>query len=196
MTRRHYLQIIVGVLVFSALAVGVTLGLQRLFAPPTAPALLVPATPAAPEGTPHITATLYYTSPDGQGLVPVRREVPLADGPLAQGRQMLLTQLQAPPAPYMPAIPAGTTLRAFFITEKGDAFVDLSPEVASGQAGGSLGELLTVYALVNAVTANLPSVHRVQVLVDGAETDTLAGHVDLRRPLERDVTLVQDPTPH
>ena len=39
------------------------------------------------------------------------------------------------------------------------------------------------YAIVNAVTANLPAVQRVQILIDGKEVDTLAGHVDLRRPL-------------
>ena len=47
-------------------------------------------------------------------------------------------------------------------------------------------ELLTVYAIVNAVTANLPGVQRVQILVDGREVDTIAGHIDVRRPLERD----------
>jgi hypothetical protein len=31
----------------------------------------------------------------------------------------------------------------------------------------------------------------VQILVDGREVDTLAGHVDLRRPLLRNDTLVR-----
>ena len=40
-----------------------------------------------------------------------------------------------------------------------------------------------MYALVNALTTNLPEVTAVQILVGGQEVDTLAGHVDLRRPL-------------
>jgi hypothetical protein len=52
--------------------------------------------------------------------------------------------------------------------------------------------LLTVYAIVNAVTANLSSVERVQILIDGRQADTLAGHVDLRRPFERDTVLVRE----
>jgi hypothetical protein len=44
---------------------------------------------------------------------------------------------------------------------------------------------------VNAVTANLPAIQRVQILIEGREVDTLAGHVDLRRPLERDASLVR-----
>ena len=34
---------------------------------------------------------------------------------------------------------------------------------------------MTVSAIVNAVTANLPAVRRVQLLVDGKEVDTIAG---------------------
>ena len=58
--------------------------------------------------------------------MPIRREVPLAEGLVAQGRQILIAQLEPPPSPYISAIPAGTTLRAFYVTDKGDAFVDLS----------------------------------------------------------------------
>jgi hypothetical protein len=83
-------------------------------------------------------------------------------------------------------------LRAFYVTDRGDAFVDLSPEVVRGHPGGSLNELLTVYAVVNAVTANLPAARRVQILVDGKEADTIAGHVDLRRPLTRNDSLVRE----
>ena len=83
-------------------------------------------------------------------------------------------------------------LRAFYITERGDAFVDLSPEVSTMHPGGSTNELLTVYAIVNTVTANLSSVERVQILIGGKQADTLAGHVDLRRPFERDTSLVRE----
>ena len=48
-----------------------------------------------------------------------------------------------------------------------------------------------MYAIVNTVTANLASVERVQILVGGKQADTLAGHVDLRRPFERDTSLVK-----
>ena len=149
-------------------------------------------TAAPPSQTAHITATLFYGSEDGQALVPVRRDVLLAGNVADQGREILTAALaEQPPEPYVAVIPAGTMLRAFYITDKGDAFIDLSAEVASGHPGGSLNELLTVYALVNAVTANLPAVTRVQILVDGKEVDTLAGHVDLRRPLTRNDELVR-----
>lgn len=170
---------------------GVAWALARIFsAPPATPA---PAsTTAAPVETAHITATLYYGSSDGRALVPVRREVPLATGVVEQGRQILTVQFEDAPQPYVQVVPKGTKLRAFYITDRGDAFVDLSGDVVSAHPGGSLTELLTVYAVVNAITTNLPAVQRVQLLVEGKEVDTVAGHVDVRRPLERDATLVRD----
>jgi hypothetical protein len=36
----------------------------------------------------------------------------------------------------------------------------------------------------------MPSVRQVQILIDGREVDTLAGHVDLRRPLRKNDALV------
>ena len=171
--------------------VGVGWAVVRLLStPPAAPAAEITTT--APAETAHITATLYYGSSDGRALVPVRRDVPLATGVVDQGRQILAVQFQDAPQPYVQVVPKGTKLRAFYVTDRGDAFVDLSGDVASAHPGGSLTELLTVYAIVNAITTNLPAIQRVQLLVEGKEVDTIAGHVDIRRPLERDSTLVRD----
>lgn len=191
MSSRRYLQIGAGVVVLGLLAWAVSRGLERLALPPEPGAAEVgPAAPAA--GVPRITATLYYGSSDGQALVPVRREVALAEGLVPQAREILIAQLQAAPSPYVSVVPEGTALRAFYVTDRGDAFVDLSAEVSSKHPGGSSTELLTVYAIVNAVTANLPTIQRVQILIDGREADTLAGHVDLRRPLQQDLSLVRE----
>jgi spore germination protein GerM len=192
MRRYRYLAAGAGVLLLGLIAWGVT---RRV----TEPAEVTPADPRVvveasepPPGVPRITATLFYSSADGEALVPVQREVALADGMVPQAREILAAQLQGAPAPYMSVIPEGTALRAFYTTDRGDAFVDLSPEISMRHPGGSSSELLTVYAIVNAVTANLPAVQRVQILIDGREVDTLAGHVDLRRPLERDVSVVRE----
>jgi hypothetical protein len=123
----------------------------------------------------------------------VKREVPFGEGPVEQGRQIVLAQLTTPPAaPNIAVVPSGATLRSFYLTDKGEAFVDLGREIVAGHPGGSAAELLTVYAIVNAVATNLPAVTRVQLLIDGREVDTLAGHVDIRRPLRRNDALVQE----
>ena len=115
----------------------------------------------------------------------------------AQARVIVEAQLAEPPAPLLSPIPPGTrVLAVYLIPERGetfDAFVDLSEEVTLGHSGGSLEELFTVYAIVNALTTNLPAINAVQILVNGREVDTLVGHVDLQRPLERNMQWVADP---
>jgi hypothetical protein len=193
MRRRQALQAAAAVLLVAGAGWGVSRALDRLtgIQPASEPSAAPP--PPAAEGVAHITATLFYGSSDGQALVAVRREVPLADGVVPQGREILAAQLQAAPEGLIPVIPDGTTLRAFYTTERGDAFVDVTADVSSRHTGGSTTELLTVYAIVHAVTSNLPSIRRVQILIDGREADTLAGHVDLRRPLAPDPGLVREP---
>ena len=191
MNRTRGLQIAGGVVLLGLLAWGVTIGLERLMQPATELTTEGGTTAGPDAGVPRITATLYYATTDGQALVAVKREVPLAEGVVPQGREILAAQLQPAPEGYVSVVPMGTMLRAFYVTERGDAFVDLSPEIATNHPGGSFTELLTVYAIVNAITANLPTLQRVQILIDGKEADTLAGHVDLRRPLVQDLALVR-----
>ena len=137
----------------------------------------------------RITATLFYVSEDGMSLAPVQREVPFGASVAEQARAIVEAQIAASP-PLVSAIPADTKLRQIFVTERGDAFVDLSGDVTAKHTGGSLDEILTVYAIVDALTVNLPAITRVQILVDGKEVDTLAGHVDLRHPLAKSMDWV------
>ncbi len=71
-------------------------------------------------------------------------------------------------------------------------FVDLDPSIRKAHPGGALQELMTVYTIVNAVLTNLPDLTEVQILIGGQEADTLAGHVDLRRPLRKNQALVSN----
>jgi len=140
-----------------------------------------------------IKAHLYYLAEDGTRLAGVERDVAYGDNAAEQARQIVAAQIAPVAEPLVSAIPPGTTLRALFLTDGGEAYVDLSPEVASAHPGGTVAELLTVYTIVDALTANLPAVRSVQVLVDGKEVETLAGHVDLRRPLAKNLAWVQIP---
>jgi spore germination protein GerM len=126
-------------------------------------------------------------------LVAVDREVEYGEGTVEQASRILEMQLGAAPAPYRSAIPEGTKLRAVFVSGLGEAYVDFSSEMDTKHPGGSLNELLTVYTIVNALTTNLPAITAVQILVDGKEVDSLAGHVDLRRPLQENVRWVAPP---
>ncbi|HEV7500454.1 MAG TPA: hypothetical protein VGQ33_10650, partial [Vicinamibacteria bacterium] len=51
-------------------------------------------------------------------------------------------------------------------------------------------ELLSVYSIVNSLTVNFPAIKRVQIHFDDRPAETLAGHIDLSRPLSADMTLL------
>jgi len=161
---------------------------------PAGTAVAAAAPVAPPPAGRKIKAHLYYVADDGLRLASVEREVAYGEGALEQAREIIAAQVAPVVDPLVSAVPAGTTLRALFLTEHGEAYVDLSKEVATAHPGGTMNELLTVYTIVNALTENLPAVTSVQLLVDGKEVDTLAGHVDLRRPLTKNLTYVQDQT--
>jgi hypothetical protein len=175
-------------------------GLSRLLNTPapsaTAPdapdAPLAPAAPAAAAAAvPKIKAMLFFASEDGLRLVAAEAEVPLAEGAVAQARSIIEAQLAATaPPPLASTIPQGSTLRGIFISQRNEAFVDLDPTIRSAHPGGTLQELMTVYTIVNALLTNLPNLQEVQLLIGGQEVDTLAGHVDLRRPLRKNEGLI------
>lgn len=150
------------------------------------------AEPGAPAGPGRkIKARLFYVGDDGTKLQSVERDVPFGEDTVQQAKAIISAQIAPVAEPLISAVPPGTALRAVFITEQGEAYVDLSGEASSAHPGGTLNELLTVYTIVNALTANLPAVSGVQILIAGKEVNTLAGHVDLRRPLARDLAWVQ-----
>jgi hypothetical protein len=148
--------------------------------------------PAAPAAAGRkIKARLFYIADGGTRLRSIERDVAFGESAVEQAREIIAAQIAPVVEPLVSAVPPGTTLRAVFITGDGDAYIDLSREVVAGHPGGTINELLSVYTLVNALTENLPVVTAVQVLVDGREVDTLAGHVDLRRPLAKNLSWVE-----
>jgi hypothetical protein len=153
-------------------------------APPQPPAVAIP----------KIKATLFYVSSGGTRLAPADREVVFGEGPVEQAKRIVEAQVAPPPAGTVSAIPPGTQLRALYLLADGQAYVDLTREVAAAHPGGTLNEILTVYTIVEVLTTNLPAITSVHLLVDGREVETLAGHVDLRRPLRPNPLWVNNDT--
>jgi len=146
------------------------------------PGAAAPASSPEAQSARRIQATLFYVSDDGAELVPSTREVAYGATPAEQARQILMAQVKAPPPGFVSAIPDGTAVRGVFMGGHGELYVDLTPDVLK-HPGGSLDEALAVYAIVQAVTTSLPDVTAVQILIDGKEVDSLAGHIDLREPI-------------
>jgi hypothetical protein len=74
---------------------------------------------------------------------------------------------------------SGAEVRSVFLLDPGVAVIDVNSAFADTHRSGVLVEELTVASLIHTISANLPGIVKVRILVDGKERDTLAGHADL-----------------
>jgi spore germination protein GerM len=134
---------------------------------------------------------LYFTDEKNAHLMSEERILLVTDDPLEMGRMIIHELIQGPNGNLVRTIPVGTALNAIYISKDGTAFVDFSDMIRENHPGGSQTELLTVYSIVNSIALNIPQVEQVKILIDGRESQTLSGHIDLTSPLSADMILVR-----
>jgi len=76
-------------------------------------------------------------------------------------------------------LPSGSDIRSVYLVDPGLAVIDVNAAFADGHRSGVLSEELTITSLVQTLSANLPGIVKVKILVEGKQRETLAGHVDL-----------------
>ncbi len=129
--------------------------------------------------SPSQPLTLYFPSPEQGRLLAEIRSIPLAESDPDRIRQILLALVEGSRLGQSRALPPSTDIRAVFLTSEGTAYVDFSNVGLSDFAPGIASETLAVYSIVSSLTANIPAVKKVKILVQGQEVETLDGHVDL-----------------
>jgi hypothetical protein len=133
--------------------------------------------------------SLFFPSKVRDGLLEAEtRKIYSSDQLTIEAKQIIAELIAGSREGRDAALPPETRLREVFITE-GLAIVDLTKEASSNHPGGLTQEITSIYAVVNSLTENLSGVERVQILIEGMEAETLAGHVDLTRPFLRDLSL-------
>jgi spore germination protein GerM len=159
--------------------------------PPVAVAAEPPQRAAAPIEKAGVT--LYFPSAESDTLATESREIVDTKRPADRGAQILAALLEGPKTEgALPAFPPDTTLRQLWVRDDGNAYADFSEPFMAAASGGSADEILTVYAIVDSLTQNVPEIQRVGILVSGRERQTF-GHLDLSRPLPPDLTLAASP---
>lgn len=128
---------------------------------------------------PSQTVTLYFPALERKQLMVEQRSIALAAADTDRIRQILLALIEGSHLGYRSPLPPSTEARAVFLTSEGTVYLDFSSEALANLAPGIASETLTVYAMVNSLVANVPTVKRVKILVGGQEVDTLDGHADL-----------------
>ncbi len=124
-------------------------------------------------------ATLYFPFYEQGTLVAERRTITWADSETDRIRQVLLAHIEGSREGGSQALPSTSSIRAVFLAADGTAYLDFSAQTLSDFKPGIASECLAVYAIVDSLAANIPTVKRVKILVEGRDVDTLDGHADL-----------------
>jgi spore germination protein GerM len=132
---------------------------------------------------------LFFADLTGNRLSLERREV------TGENREDLLKnaveELLKGPADEtrMRTLPEAVLVRAVFTREQ-TVWVDLGGSIQDEHPGGAWTEVLAVYSIVNTLTENFTDISDVQILINGRESDTFAGHVDISTPLKSRIQLL------
>jgi len=134
------------------------------------------------------TVTLYFGDKDAMYLVPETRTVDKKDGTLEAA--VVAELLKGPQKEgSVPTIPEGTRVLSVTV-DNGVVYVDFSKEFQTQHPGGSAGEIMTIYSVVNTLTG-IPGVEKVQFLLEGEKQESILGHMDTTVPIEPDSNLAK-----
>lgn len=129
---------------------------------------------------------LYFSGPQAQYLVPEQRQVSVNNLAYNVVKELVKGPNQES---LGVTIPPQTKLLKVEVEDK-LAKVNFSKELVDNHWGGSTGEMMTVYSIVNTLTS-LSNIEQVKILVSGNELQTLAGHLELRDPLKFNKRLIE-----
>lgn len=155
---------------------------------PTPEASLDSRVPANPE---KAAVHLYFADRKKPYLIAEERVLTKQDSQNEFAAAIVNELIKGSEQEHAPTIPANAQVKALFVSAEGVAYVDMTKALTLHHPGGIESELLTIYAIVNSIGLNVPGIKAVKILVDGSESLTLAGHIDLRYPFKTNMLLVR-----
>lgn len=150
----------------------------RAAATPVAPADTGPVVAPVAGATERVTLFVAY---DDIGILRAQSaQIPLPSVRQQRAEELLrtLTTIYLDKSSSHP-IPPGSDIRSVYLVDPGLAVIDINAAFADGHRSGVLAEALTVASLIQTLSANIPGILKVKILVEGKQRDTLAGHADL-----------------
>ncbi len=170
-----------------AICLGVTLYIiersKQTVIPIPPPPLPAAANPLEAPPEPQ-EVNLFLLDTTAMGLVPVKIERRLHRELTQRLNQVVTALIQETPPNFRNTIPRGTELNGVYIDSQQTAYLDFSNHLTDGHIGGTTAEFLTVTAILKTVFDAFPDdIRQVQILIDGKNIETIAGHLNLSQPL-------------
>jgi hypothetical protein len=168
-------------LALSAAALGVV-GLLIFFFVTLFDAVFPPSGKDATRRKEKREAVLYFSDANERFLVPEKRFVVKETSDEEQAREIVKALVAGSKAGNVATLPEQAEVQAVKIRENGTAEVSFGKALSSAHPGSSTSETATIYSLTNTLSANIPGIKRVRILVDGKELASIRGHIDTRNP--------------
>ena len=134
---------------------------------------------------------LYFSDEDGEFLIGERNRITKRDKVEEEAKELVAELIRGPKGKLIPTLPSQTRLISLHVDEEGLAKVSFSKAFTADHPGGSSAEIMTVYSVVNSLTTNFPQIKRVQILVEGKEIESIAGHLSLTKPIASKADLIK-----
>jgi len=134
---------------------------------------------------------LYLGAEDKEGFKLYETRIYENENLINEIKQVILKLLEKPQKGYISFIPEGTFLREAYLDSNNICYLDFSEEITLNHKGGTEGEYLTIYSIVNTVFHNFNTVRGVKILINGKEAETLAGHIDISEILFPSAELIK-----
>jgi len=137
------------------------------------------------------SVTLYFSDEEGEYLIGERDKITKRDRVEEEAKELVAELIRGPRGKLIPTLPPQTRLLTLQVDERGMAKLSFSKAFTADHPGGSSAEIMTVYSIVNSLTTNFPQIKRVQILVEGKEIESIAGHLSLIRPISSKPDLIR-----
>jgi hypothetical protein len=179
MIPRHF-SIALSVLLMTVLAMGLYAWHMRGRAAAT-PVVSTDTRPVeAPVSGPTEQVTLFVAYDDIGVLRAQSAQIPLPSVRQQRAEEVLRALLALYLSKSSPhRLPPGSDIRSVYLVDPGLAVIDVNAGFADAHRSGVLSEELTVASLIQTLSANIPGILKVKILVEGKQRETLAGHADL-----------------
>ena len=138
-----------------------------------------------PEGSRAVS--LYFAHESDGALLTETRMVAIGKEYAEQLEQVVRALVDGPQVAGVSTIAPGTRLLdVFYDSDAATVFLDFSSELVAGHPGGSSAEYFTIAAIIRTISQNFPEVNAVQLLIEGLQIGTIAGHIDAYEPFRVD----------
>src|SRR4030043_1184799 len=134
---------------------------------------------------------LYFSDSEGEYLIGEKRKILKKNVVKEEAKETIIELIKGPKGKLISTLPPRTKLLTLQINDAGLAKVNFTLALSKDHPGGSSGEVMTIYSIVNSLSLNFPQIKKVQILIDGEPAETIRGHLSLEQPISPKPDLIK-----